>query len=307
MISICIPIYNLDVTNLISDLAEQIETQNLSCEIVLIDDGSNKEYLVKNEAICNKHIYIKLPKNIGRSKIRNLFTQYVTKEHLLFLDCDSTITSSLFLTNYMDYISKKSSYNVVFGGSVYNIKKPKRNKMLRWKYGIEKESQPLAIRRLSPNNSFMTNNFLIEKKVFNTVKFDERIQKYGHEDTLFGYELSKNEYVINHMDNTVLNENIESNTAYLFKIELANKNLISILEYVNNDVMLIEKISLLRFYEKIKKLKLISIVYFLFILCKYPTQFLLKKGYVNINLFNFYKLGIFIHYKDFTNLKVRNN
>jgi len=297
MISICIPIYNIDVTMLIGSLSKQIRTDNLPCEIILIDDSSTEKFKQLNKAICTKETYIELPKNIGRSKIRNLFLNYAKLENLLFLDCDSTIIATNYLKKYIQFINEKPNYNIVFGGSVYDKKAPKRIKMLRWKYGIKKESQTLEIRKQTPNKSFMTNNFLINKKIFKKIKFDERIREYGHEDTLFGYMLHQNNYSITHIDNTVLNNNIEDNAEYLQKTEKSINNLISILKYVNNDKELIKSVTLLNFYEKMKSRKFINIIYLLFLISKPILKHLFTKGYVNIYLFDFYKLGILIKQK----------
>lgn len=294
MISICVPIYNIDVTNLISSLSKQIRIDNLPCEIILIDDASSGEFKQLNEIICAKETYIELPKNIGRSKIRNLFLNYAKLENLLFLDCDSKIIETNYLKKYIQFITESPNYNIAFGGSVYDKKPPKRIKMLRWKYGIKKESQTLATRKQTPNKSFMTNNFLINKKVFEKVKFDERIREYGHEDTLFGYMLCQNNYNITHINNTVLNNNIEDNTEYLQKTEKSINNLISILEYVNNDKELIKSVTLLDFYKKMKSRKLINIIYLLFLILKPILKYSFTVGYVNIYLFDFYKLGILI-------------
>ena len=143
----------------------------------------------------------------------------------------------------------------------------------------------------------MTNNFLIDKRVFERVNFDERIIEYGHEDTLFGYMLHKHNYDIIHINNTVLNNNIEDNAEYLQKTEKSVNNLISILKYVNNDKELIKSVTLLDFYEKMKFKKLINIIHSLFFITKPILKYMLTKGYVNIYLFDFYKLGILIEKK----------
>ncbi|WP_318544866.1 glycosyltransferase family protein [Marixanthotalea marina] len=66
MISICIPIYNFDVTNLVETLSFQLKTLNIFSEIVLIDDASDVSFRELNEKICSEHHYIKLDKNINR-------------------------------------------------------------------------------------------------------------------------------------------------------------------------------------------------------------------------------------------------
>jgi hypothetical protein len=72
MISICIPVYNFNITSLISELSNQIDLLNTECEIIVIDDCSDKFKRI-NQIACAKHTYIELSENIGRARIRNLF------------------------------------------------------------------------------------------------------------------------------------------------------------------------------------------------------------------------------------------
>ena len=72
-------------------------------------------------------------------------------------------------------------------------------------------------------------------------------------------------------------------------------SLISILNFEEYHQDLMEGISLLRFYQKIRKFE--SIVLWLFLLTKPLISCLLSKGYVSLKLFDFYKLGLFIEQK----------
>ena len=293
MITICIPIFNWDVTSLIKELSQQVKLLNVHSEIILIDDCSSEKFKEINRQVCEKEKYIQLDKNIGRAKIRNLFLENSHYDHLLFLDCDSLIISKDFVLKYIETI-KQNEYLVVCGGRIYDPSRPGRNKMLRWKYGIKKESQSVSTRILSPNKSFMTNNFLIDRKIFEQVKFDERISGYGNEDTLFGYQLKKNGIQVHHIDNPILNGEIEENAEYLKKTEKGICNLIQILPYVDYDKDFINDVRILKFYHKIKSYFLVNIIKFLFICHKPILRFLLVHGFVNLRLFNFYKLGILI-------------
>ncbi|MEN8805746.1 MAG: glycosyltransferase, partial [Wenyingzhuangia sp.] len=73
MISICIPIYNQEISNLINELTNQIRSLSLNIEIIVIDDGS--EDVFENQNLLKDHTYIALQENVGRSKIRNLFVE----------------------------------------------------------------------------------------------------------------------------------------------------------------------------------------------------------------------------------------
>ncbi len=138
----------------------------------------------------------------------------------------------------------------------------------------------------------MTNNFLINKNVLKEIRFDERLLNYGHEDTLFGFLLRKNNISITHIDNPVLNGDIETNPEYICKTNESVKNLVQILQFLEYDKELIHSISLLKFYNKIKKGN--AFIHISFILFKPLIVFLLRNGYVNLYLFDYYKLGILI-------------
>lgn len=299
MISICIPIYNFNVKSLVNELSRQAKLLRIPYEIILIDDCSSYNYKVINKEVCEKEIYIELDKNIGRSRIRNLFRNYSKYENLLFLDCDSIIISDDFFSKYIDII-QQGNYDVICGGRVYNKNRPGKNKMLRWKYGIIKESQPLIIRNTSPNKSFMTSNFIISKRIFNQIGFDEKVTAYGHEDTLFGYRLKKAGIKIQHIDNFVMNGNIEDNIEFLKKTEIGIINLIKILRIVNYDRDFIKDVTLLEFYYKFESIKMTYIVQLIFICLKPIIRSILIKGYINLWLFDFYKLGILIQNRNQT-------
>lgn len=288
MISICIPVYNFNVTSLINELSNQVNSLNIQCEIIVIDDCS-ENFKTINKIECKKHTYIELSENIGRARIRNLFLKYAKYEYLLFLDCDSLIKTSSFLSNYVEIIKEKPS--VVCGGRIYETNRPKREKRLRWKYGILRESQSSSVRQEFPNKSFMTNNFLIRKKEFEENKFDERIVRYGHEDTLFGFSLKKRNIKITHIDNPVINGDVEQNREYLKKTKEGVINLINILSFIK-DKDLINDVTILSFYKKVKKIE--KIVHLSFVISKPLIVFLLTRGYISLYLFDYYKLGTLI-------------
>lgn len=291
MLSICIPIYNQDVNNLISKLSIQVEKLDALAEIILIDDCSSEDFKRKNQDICKKHTYVKLKKNVGRAKIRNLFLNYVNFEYLLFLDCDATITNDTLLQVYID-IFRKENYKVYCGGSIYPKAKPSREYRLRWANGNVRETIPAESRKKKPYSSFMTSNVIIRKEVFKKIQFDESIVKYGHEDTLFGYALKNERIEISHIDNTVLNDDIDTNTVFLKKTEDALINLAAIAKKLEYAPEFINEIKLLKFYFTLKKRGLITLLNIVFRLSKKTIAFLFHLGAHNLYLFDFYKLGI---------------
>lgn len=296
MLSVCIPIYNFDVRPLITSLDKEIAQLSDYVELILIDDASSHYFREINEKECQKHQYIKLAKNIGRSRIRNLFLDYVSYENLLFLDCDSLIIKDNFIVNYIKRL-QQSQDQVICGGRVYSLNKPEKKKWLRWKYGVKRESQKAEERRREPNRSFMTNNFVIKKGLLQEIKFDERLEYYGHEDTLFGFDLWKNNIQITHVENPIENGDIEDNEVFLYKTEEGVRNLALIYKYMNDDPQLANMVQLLKVYKKLHQYYLIGVVRWFFLILRKPLKKSLINGPISIKAFNFYKLGLFIGFR----------
>lgn len=291
MISICIPIYNFHVENLVLSLLKQIKSLEESCEIILIDDCSDEKYKGLNKLVGQKaDLYLELEKNIGRAAIRNKFLEFAKYNYLLFLDCDSIIHSDTFLKKYLFYVYKNSN-KLICGGRCFKNIRPERQFRLRWKYGLMVESQPVFIRNKNPNKSFMSNNFLIPKSIFENVKFDEWLVDYGHEDTLFGFRLKIGGFEIAHIDNPTLNGDLEDNITYITKTETAIKNLVEIIKFINSDNFFINSLSLTKTYSKLGSFKIF--IRYSFLLLKPIIKSLLKRGYVDLNLFAYYKLAFF--------------
>lgn len=289
MLAICIPIFNVDVRPLVEELHQQASSCGDWVRILLIDDGSTK-FRDENRSLGNMAKLIELPENIGRSKIRNLFLQYTEEDYLLFLDCDVVINDSNFIGHYLQFL--KNHPSLVCGGHLYRSEKPERSERLRWKYGFYKESKSVEERKVAPNKSFMTNNFVIKRTILEEIRFDERLRNYGHEDTLFGIQLKRKAIKISHINNPVLIGDQEKNDVFLKKTELGVQNLKYILQFPEFENDLWNEVALLRFYKKSKKLHFL--LYPLFKLIKTPQRVLFTKGYVNLLSFDFYKLGIFM-------------
>lgn len=297
MLSVCIPVFNYNISPLINELLQQLNNIKYPFEIIVIDDASDEKYRKQNEAVILKTNFIQLDKNIGRAKIRNKFLEIAQFDYLLFIDNDSRMFSKNFIQNYVDAINL-NQIKIIFGGRVFGARPSSRDTLLRWKYGIKRESKSADIRNLSPNKSFMTNNFIIHRSLFKQVKFDENLVEYGHEDTLFGYELKKLGVNIKHVENPVLNGDYETNDQYIIKTEKAILNLISMLEHTTYNTEFVNDVKLLAFNQKLRSLKIAWLVRWIFILKRPFIRYLLSKGYANMYLFSFYKLGfLMINFK----------
>jgi glycosyltransferase involved in cell wall biosynthesis len=225
-LSILIPIYNFNVKELVTALVVQASEINIVYEIICIDDFSKEKFHIKNIELktLKNFSYLRLNKNIGRSKIRNLLVEKAKFEDCLILDCDVKIISDAFLK---EIIFSYRANSVIVGGHKYQEDSPTNpKKCLHWKYGKKREVRSLKSRKKAPYISFKTNCFLTQKSILNTIRFDESIQFYGHEDTLFGFSLESHNIPIIHIDNPVLHEGLDEVDLYLKKQREAIKNLV---------------------------------------------------------------------------------
>lgn len=292
MISICLPVYNFDVTELTTELIEQSRKYNIDIEILIFDDASLSYYKQKNSLVASNPLvkYLELEQNLGRSKIRNRLADFAQGNWLLFLDCDMLPESKRFLA---DYNSRIDDANVICGGISYGPKPFKKELTLRWKYGMRRESRNAARRGHNPYASFLSGNFMIQKEVFNQIRFNESISGYGHEDTLFGLELKKFGAKILHIDNPSIHLGIEPCFEYLAKTEQGIVNLVKLLEIAPEQRNNLRKnIKLLKFFCIARRLGLHYPLQWIFKVFNPIIRRILCSTKPILPLFDLYKLGL---------------
>ena len=292
MLSVLIPVYNFDVRDLVKTLSNQAERLDVAFEIIVIDDASCDNFKIINSVIKDFSgvKYMEEEVNLGRSRIRNKLVTLAHYDNILFLDCDSTVITDDYLKKYIDTAKERS---VIYGGTLYNKNfenfSPKQK--LHWLHGVKREQSSAQSRNQFPNRSFKTNNFFIHKSIFQNIVFNEKIKGYGHEDTLFGYELSKHNISVYHIDNPVVHMGLESSEEFLRKTREGIKNLKRIMKINGNEKMLVKDITLLAFYKTIKDFGLDSVMRYLYYKQEYRLRRNLMSSKPNLFLFDLYKLG----------------
>ncbi|MCU0429490.1 MAG: glycosyltransferase family 2 protein [Cytophagaceae bacterium] len=289
MISVCIPVYNFEVEKLLQSLQDQ--NCSVPYELICIDDGSEYKWRELNQKAFAGCRTILLEKNIGRAAIRNLFLQYAKYPYLLFLDCDGLPQDSQFIQRYAQACLSSECPDVVCGGRLYPAQPPSISQRLRWLYGWRRESNNADKRKRKPYQSFLTNNFLVKKSLVETIRFDERLQKYGHEDTLFGIELARIRASVMHIENPVLNLDIETNELFLLKTEEGIQNIKLILNFYPDRASIIAHIRLLRWMESGPGILLKPFFRFCFKLFRKPLKAFLHSGYAPCWILDWYKIG----------------
>lgn len=286
MLSILIPVYNIDCTPLINSLTEQINALDISCEIICIDDASTKVH--KNSQLLNSQqlvSFYSLSKNIGRSKIRNILAQKAQYNWLLFLDADTLPTKPDYISKYIALIN--TSNLVVFGGLAYRKKDIVGNSYLRYTYGKHRESNEANKRNITPYNSLLFSNTLIKKSVFDRVKFNQQITKYGHEDSLFSQDLKRQKIKVLHIDNPVFHTGLEDDHIFLEKTKIAIDNL---WDLYKNSLIDATKNRLLTYYFKTKNLYLRPVFATIYRRMHKGMEKQLSSNKPSMLLFDFYKL-----------------
>ncbi|MFA7081090.1 MAG: glycosyltransferase [Bacteroidales bacterium] len=287
MLSILIPTYNFDCSKLCNDLHCQAIKLGVDFEIRVYDDFSTKKYEEnKLLASLDNVIYKELPRNYGRSAIRNLMVDESLGKYLIFLDCDGEIASKNFLSIYNKF---RDDADVVCGGRIYPERdKIKKRHFLHWIYGNKRES------RCNKANakSFMTNNFMIKKEVFSSTRFDESMIGYGHEDTAFGIELKRKGYKFKIIKNPIIHIGLYDSEDFIKNTRNSIENLVMIVDekYKVEDFF---DIKLVKTYFIINKLGLSLFCAYCFKLISPSIEKNLQSKYPNLCLLDIYKLGYY--------------
>jgi glycosyltransferase involved in cell wall biosynthesis len=216
-LSILIPIYNSDCTELVKELSRQAEAiMGLRYEIIVADDGSdNSQFIIPNSQLSDlPHVrFIRREQNVGRAAIRNFLCNEALYGWLLFLDGDMIIPSADFIRCWLE----ADVAQVGYGGYIVGRGE---NSNLRYLYEKQCEMMHRAEeRRKRPFMHFHTCNFLISKALLQQYPFDERFHHYGYEDVLFGKRLRQAGIQIVHPDNPAGFFDYEDNAHFVSKTE----------------------------------------------------------------------------------------
>lgn len=292
MISVLIPVYQRVVVDLVEALLSQLKANGVPFEVVVMDDGSEAAIREEN-ALCKEFQYVRyieLERNVGRSAIRNMLASEAKYDLLLFLDCDVSLPDDLFIKRYLEFYSRKQ---VTVGGIAYSKDPPVDKRLFfRWKYGHAREAMAYTIRQKQPYHSFKTANFCISRALFLKIQFSDIVTGYGHEDTLFGFELARQKIPILHIDNPVYHDGLEDAATFLTKSEEAVQNLHR-LYHANVPNLNIKQITLLKHFLGVKRYGISAIFALTYKVFGGMMRRNLMGGFPSIFIFSLYKLCYF--------------
>jgi len=229
MISVLIPIYNYCVVDLVREIHKQLIDNDLTFEILCLEDGSNNAFVKKNLVINNlsNTSLIVSELNNGRIKSRKNLCDRAKYDWLLFLDADVMPKSNRFILNYLECQYEK--YDVVYGGFIYHNTPPEQQFTLRWKYGRTHEEVDAKIRNTEPYKVVISANFLVRKSIYTSISSEINFDTYGT-DIVLGSLLKEHSVKVFHINNEVYHLGLEDNLSYLHKKEQAADILIELIK-----------------------------------------------------------------------------
>ena len=291
-LSILIPAYNQSCLELVRSLQQQCQAEGVSYEIVVADDGSTDETVRRENASVAELAgcrVIMQPQNRGRAATRNLLVRESQGNHLLFVDSDARVISQEFVASYLRMLPTEA---VICGGIVHADSLPNERVSLRWRY--EKSCEPLftAERRSKhPYQCLRTFNILLPRNVAQAYPFDERVRNYGYEDVLLGRALEQGGIEVRHIDNPLLNNDLEDNATFLEKTRESMRTLRS------TEAEMQGYSSLLRTYCRLRPLQLTRLLSMLYRLGHARAERNLLSSNPSVRLLQLYKLCYYCEIK----------
>ena len=288
MISVLIPIYNYSVVDLVKELHKQLKDCKIPFEIICLEDGSDDDFVKQNEVInefSNTSLIVSESNN-GRIKSRQILSEQAKYDWLLFLDSDVLPKHKDFIYEYLKFVNSKNES--VFGGICYNRKKPEKDFILRWKYGISKEEVNAERRNKNKYKNIVSANMLIKKDLFNSINSKIELEGYGL-DNYFSALMKEMNTIPLHVDNEVIHLGVEKSDVYLKKIETAVLNLLKLYR----DYKLINhENNLYAFFVVLKRLRLHFMFSALYACFKSLMKRNLLSEHPSISILQLYKISL---------------
>ena len=245
-LALLLPVYRHFPEKLLNEAYRQMGDLEFPTAIYILDDGS-PEPLPELERWSGKrentYFHRRTP-NSGRSAARNYLASWAQAEYLHFLDDQLLVTSPEFWAQLWE---QRLPLGVVFGAA-YPPDAPAPGTELRWKVARWREfgSFPPA----DPYASFKSGHFLAHHSVLQKVQFDEALTGYGHEDTLLGLALKEKKIPLEGLDLPVYNAHLDTNSAFLEKVEQSLHNLLFIAHRYPYYISYFRLLRLLRFLQR---------------------------------------------------------
>lgn len=295
MLSILIPVFNYDCSQLVTTLARQGEKLGAlglaNYEIILADDCSTDPQTIKKNlaacAGCKSCRYLAQNERQGRARNRNAAIRVATGNWLIIVDSDALPPDELFLRRYLDARDKAP----VLVGGLLTPRSAALGCELRHRYELRADRhRTLPRRQAQPYARFSTFNFMVQREVMQQTLFCSELTEYGYEDTLLGWQFQQQGIAIAHIANPLIHNGINSNREFLKNTESAMRNLCRL-------PILHSSVGPARAARHLQRLHLKKPFFALFCLFHRAIRHNLLGRYPSLLLFNIYKLGAYCHWE----------
>lgn len=227
MLSVLIPVYNYNITQLVNELHEQLVASNIDFEIICLDDKSNQDIIDSNLSIgeLSNTTYKLSDKNNGIAVTRQILVDAAIYGWIILIDADMELIDDNYILNYLQAIN--NGYEVIFGGVSYKDIQPNSDNILRWKYGKQCEELNAKKRNKRPYKVTSAANLCIKKDVYKQFGLGDVGNSYGM-DIFLGPQLKLHKVSVIHINNSVYHLGLESSSKYLSKVEFAISTLLNL-------------------------------------------------------------------------------
>lgn len=208
--------HNYNPGRLLDALISQISFRRENIRINIWDDGSDPSYrnLLQNlqSKYNQKYLTWNLhTDNIGRSRMRQKILESAQKGWMISMDSDM-LPDSDFIDQMIN--SLQDPHVIYSGYHYYQDKPPTDSYLLHWNYGRLRE---VPAKNKDVYTHFSTGLFALHASVADRLKFDQVIQSYGHEDTLFGLLLEENKIPIRLTKMKAIHQGLSTNDEFIVK------------------------------------------------------------------------------------------
>ena len=289
MLSILIPTYNYNVYPLVTELKYQADKLDIAYEILVQDDASTTFLEENTEINLLQHCsYTLNHENLGRGNNINLLNNRAQFDYVLIMEADAFPEKKTYLQNLIASINQETQ--VLFGGVTYPNEKPEKDKLLRWKYGNERESIPLSERLKNQYHFVFTWNLVLKKELLSNYHFPYNVKDYGYEDVVFINQLKKNNIPIQHIENRLIHLNTESSATFIEKTERA---ITTLNQLIKNNKLDLKDTKIGKVYRNIQFWQLNIVICFLFKKLAKEMIANLTSSNPSLIVLDLYKLGYF--------------
>ena len=252
-LSILIPYYRDDPSNLLKALMEQIEQMD-SVEILLYDDGTGDEDINNNlQSIANNsRIPINLyfaQHNKGRSAARNKLKDAAKAKWVLFLDADMLPQTDSFIDDYLAEI-KTGSADIIFGGFTVPPQKQSSATELHRVFSQTSDCLSAKERRKYGPQYICSSNLCVRANVLKKHNFSPDFIGWGWEDSEWAARVAAL-YTIYHADIPALHLGLESTETLLSRFKTSGNNY---LKFTNAHPNIAQTLTLYKMINKLKNI-----------------------------------------------------